>query len=240
MNPIVPNHITRGVYLSIKTTDLTPVAPRALIVQVAVSAVRVFKETCMLTSVRARFLAAFVVLLMFAVAASAQVRVTGQVVGTVKDASGAVVANADVVLIDLATGTSLDAKSGPEGGFVFPSLQPGRYTLTATATGFQPVTIQEILVQTGRPTDVVVQFQVAGVTEQVSVEGATPVVETTSTTIASTVRNEQIAKLPLSGRNILQFALLVPGTATSAGTRDSEYNGLPGGAIAITLDGTNH
>src|SRR5262249_5058111 len=99
--------------------------------------------------------------------------------------------------------------------------------------------IQEILVQTGRPTDVVVQFQVAGVTEQVSVEGATPVVETTSTTIASTVRNEQIAKLPLSGRNILQFALLVPGTATSAGTRDSEYNGLPGGAIAITLDGIN-
>jgi len=54
------------------------------------------------------------------------------------------------------------------------------------------------------------------------------------------VRNEQIAKLPLAGRNILSFALLVPGTATSTGARDSEYNGLPGGAIAITLDGINN
>ena len=153
----------------------------------------------MLTSARARFFAAFLVLVMFmfAVAASAQVRVTGQVNGTVKDASGAVVANAELVLIDLGTGTSYNAKSGAEGGFVFPNLQPGQYTLTATASGFQPVTLQEILVQTGRPTDVVVQFQVAGVAEQVNVQGATPVVETTSTTIANTVRQEQIAKLRL-------------------------------------------
>ena len=52
--------------------------------------------------------------------------------------------------------------------------------------------------------------------------------------------NAEIAKLPLSGRNVLGFALLVPGAATSAGSRDSEYNGLPGGAINITLDGCCH
>ncbi len=65
-------------------------------------------------------------------------------------------------------------------------------------------------------------------------------VETTSTTVANTVSNEQISKLPLAGRNILSFALLVPGAATSSGARDSEYNGLPGGAINITLDGVNN
>jgi hypothetical protein len=193
----------------------------------------------MLTSARARIVVAFLVLVLVPIVAFAQARTTGQVVGTVKDASGAIIPNAEVVLIDIGTGTSHDAKSGPEGGFVFPNLQPGRYTLTATASGFQPVTLQEIIVQTARSTDVVVQFQVAGVSEQVSVQASTPVVETTSTTIANTVRNEQIAKLPLSGRNVLNFALLVPGTATSAGARDSEYNGLPGGAIAITLDGIN-
>ena len=101
-------------------------------------------------------------------------------IGTVKDASGAVVANADIVLIDLATGTSKEIKSGPEGGFVIPNLQPGRYTLTATAAGFQPQTIQEVVVETSRVTDVVVQFQVAGVTEQVNVEGRSSVVETSS------------------------------------------------------------
>ncbi len=84
------------------------------------------------------------------------------------------------------------------------------------------------------------QFQVAGVTEQLNVEARSPIVETSSTTVANTVTNAEIAKLPLAGRNILNFALLVPGTATSSGARDSEYNGLPGGAINITLDGVNN
>lgn len=197
----------------------------------------------MLTSVRARVFAAFLVLpllALFALPASAQVRVTGQVIGTVKDASGAVVANADIVLIDLATGTSKEIKSGPEGGFVIPNLQPGRYTLTATAAGFQPQTIQEVVVETSRVTDVVVQFQVAGVTEQVNVEGRSSVVETSSSTISTTVRTEQIAKLPINGRNVLDFALLTPGAATSSTGRFSTFNGLPGGAINITLDGVNN
>ena len=174
------------------------------------------------------------------VVGAAQDRTTGQIVGTVKDASGAVVPNADLILIDTGTGATTEAKSGTDGGFVFPNLQPGTYTLTATAQGFQPVTVQEVIVQTSRSTDLIIQFQVAGVTEQVQVEGRAPVVETTSTTIANTVSNEEIAKLPMAGRNILSFALLVPGAAQSAGSRDSEYNGLPGGAINITLDGVNN
>src|SRR4029079_1855515 len=104
---------------------------------------------------------------------------------------------------------------------------------------FEPVTLPQVIVQTARSTDIVVQFQVKGITEQVQVDARAPLIETTSTTVASTVRNEEIAKLPLGGRNILNFALLVPGAATSAGARDSEYNGLPGGAINITLDGIN-
>lgn len=173
-------------------------------------------------------------------AAATQTRTTGTVVGTVKDASGAVIPNAVLVLIDTGTGNSSEAKSGPEGGFVFPNLQPGSYTLTATATGFQPITLPQVLVFTSRSTDVTVQFQVAGLSEQISVEGRAAAIETTSTTVANTVRNEEIAKLPLAGRNILGFALLVPGAAQSAGARDSEYNGLPGGAINITLDGVNN
>ena len=147
--------------------------------------------------------------------ASAQLRSGGQIVGTVKDATGAVLPNAAIVLIDTATGATFEAKSGPDGNFIFPNLQSGTYTLTATATGFQPTTLQQILVQTARSTDVVVQFQVAGVTEQLNVEGRSPIVETSSTTVANTVSNAEIAKLPLAGRNILNFALLVPGTATS-------------------------
>jgi hypothetical protein len=169
-----------------------------------------------------------------------QTRTTGQIVGTVKDGTGAVIPNAEVVLIDAGTGNTVETKSGSEGGFVFPNLQPGTYTITATAQGFQPVTLQKVEVLTSRSTDVTVQFQVAGVTEQVQVEGRATVVETTSTTVANTVSNAEIAKLPLSGRNILDFALLVPGAQSSSGARNSHYNGLPGGAINITLDGINN
>ncbi len=73
--------------------------------------------------------------------------------GTVKDATGAVLPNVVVVLIDTATGATFETKSGPEGTFIMPNLQPGTYTLTATATGFQPLTLQQVLVQTpARPT----------------------------------------------------------------------------------------
>jgi hypothetical protein len=112
--------------------------------------------------------------------------------------------------------------------------------LTATAGGFKPVTLQAIVVQTARSTNVEVNFQLAGVSESVTVAGRTSVVETTSSTVSTTVTNAQIAKLPLSGRNILDFALLVPGATQSTGGRDSHFNGLPGGAINITLDGINN
>ncbi|HSC30024.1 MAG TPA: TonB-dependent receptor [Vicinamibacterales bacterium] len=170
----------------------------------------------------------------------AQTRTTGQIVGTVRDATGAVVPNSELVLIDTGTGATRETNSAPDGGFVFPNLQPGTYSLTASAAGFSPVTLEQVIVQTSRSTDVVIQFQVAGVSEEVRVVGRTEVVETSSNTVSNTVMNEQIAKLPLQGRNILEFALLVPGSATSAGSRFSEYNGLPGGAINITLDGINN
>jgi hypothetical protein len=148
-------------------------------------------------------LLAMLAVMLVPVAGFGQTRTTGQIVGTVRDATGAVIPNAEIVLIDAGTGNTAESKSGPDGGFVFPNLQPGTYTITATAQGFQPVTLQKVEVLTSRSTDVTVQFQVAGVTEQIQVEGRAAVVETTSTTIANTVRNEEIAKLPMSGRNIL-------------------------------------
>ena len=66
--------------------------------------------------------------------ASAQVRTTGQIVGTVKDATGAVIQQAQLVLIDSTTGITFEATSAADGGFVFPNLQPGTYTLSVGRT----------------------------------------------------------------------------------------------------------
>src|SRR5262245_49142907 len=146
----------------------------------------------------------------------AQVRTTGTVVVTVRDASGAVVPNADLVLQDAGTGLVINGRSDKDGGSTFPNLQPGKYRLTAVSQGFQPASVEGIVVETGRSTNVNVGFEVAGVQEKVQVEGRAPVLETTSSTVSTTVRNAEIASLPLNGRNILNFALLTPGTATSS------------------------
>ena len=110
----------------------------------------------------------------------AQVRTTGQIVGTVKDPSGAVVPNVTVEVTDVATGNRQAGQSGNEGGFVFPTLQPGRYRILATAAGFEPAVIDDVVVETARTSNVDVQFAVAAVREQVRVEGRAPTVETTS------------------------------------------------------------
>jgi len=172
--------------------------------------------------------------------ADAQVRTTGQIVGTVRDPSGAVVPNADLVVQDVGTGLVANGRSDKDGGFTFPNLQPGHYRLTAAAQGFQPATLEDVVVETSRAANVTITFEVAGVQEKVQVQGRAPVIETTSSTVSTTVANAEIAKLPLAGRNILNFALLTPGAATSSDGRFSTFNGLPGGAINITLDGINN
>jgi len=193
-------------------------------------------------TINRRALTALVLIALMCAAAPArgQVRTTGQIVGTVKDPSGAVVPNAAVEVTDTATGNVQSAKSGGEGGFVFPALQPGRYRILATAIGFEPAVVDGIVVETGRSSNVDVPFAVAALQEQVRVVGQSPVVETTSSTVSTTVGNREIANLPLSGRDVLGFALLTPGTASSSTQRFSAFNGLPGGAINITLDGINN
>ena len=81
------------------------------------------------------------------------------------------------------------------------------------------------------------------------VQGRAKVIETSSTTISTTIGSEQIEKLPVGDRSVLVFALLIPGAqqsasrtpgTTSPAARNSHINGLPGGAINITLDGVNN
>jgi hypothetical protein len=184
-----------------------------------------------------------------AVHAEAQVRTTGSIVGTVRDQSGAIVQDAEIQITDQATGITAQTRSARDGGFVFVAVQPGRYTLTAVAKGFQPVVIETVTVETARATNLALQVEVAGITEAVEVAGRATVIETSSTTISTTVTNASIEKLPVGNRSVLAFALLIPGAqqnaartpgTTSPSARDSHINGLPGGAINITLDGVNN
>lgn len=170
-----------------------------------------------------------------------QGRTTGAIAGTVLDPAGAVVPGARVQLKDQLTGVVRETVSSEAGTFLFPNLPFGTYEVTVTAPGFQTAVYSHVVVESARTTDVVVHLKVGEVVETVQVEGVTPALEMTSTTVSHTVRNEAIQKLPLSGRNILNFALLVPGAQTvGGGGRFSAYNGMPGATINIMVDGINN
>ena len=145
----------------------------------------------------------------------AQVRTTGQIAGTVRDPSGAVVPDAEIQIRDQA-GITASHKSARDGGFVFVAVQPGRYTLTAIAKGFQPLVVETVTVETARASNIALQVEVAGVQEAVEVAGRATVIETSSTTISTTVTNQQIEKLPVGNRSVLAFALLIPGAQQNA------------------------
>src|SRR5215470_2629964 len=85
--------------------------------------------------------------------AYAQVATTGQLVGGVRDASGAVVAGVDLRLENTGTQTVLTTTAADDGGFVFPSVQPGVYKLTASMKGFETAVFTGIEVNAARTTN---------------------------------------------------------------------------------------
>jgi hypothetical protein len=172
--------------------------------------------------------------------AAAQVSVTGTITGTVADATDAVIPGAAVQLKDEGTGIVKEAVTNEGGAFEFRNLNFGNYTVTVTLQGFQTAVYNKVVVESGRTTDLRVKLAAGGVEQTITVEGSTPVLEMTSTVIASTLNNKAITELPLPGRNAFTFARLVPGAVAPQGTGSTHFNGLPGGTINPTIDGVNN
>jgi hypothetical protein len=166
-----------------------------------------------------------------------QVRVTGEIVGTVVDPSGAVVPGATVTALDIATTITTTVTCSGDGGFVVPNLQPGTYRVTVTAKGFATAVYEGIIVAVDRTTNLTATLRVGPTTQTVEVSGVATVVETTATTVATTILSKEVTDLPVSGRDIMPFALLTPGATYSGDPRYSTFNGLPSAAMNITLDG---
>jgi hypothetical protein len=168
-----------------------------------------------------------------------QVSTTGEIRGTVTDPSGAAVPGATLNLLNEAAGTERNVTSSGDGGFVFVRVEPGTYRLTASAKGFQNASTTGLVVVTARAIDVPMKMTLGNVTETIEVQGTGVTLETSSTTIATTVSNELIQALPLNGRNILGFTLVMAGAQRGSSDRNSDFNGLPNASQNITLDGIN-
>jgi hypothetical protein len=170
---------------------------------------------------------------------------TGALSVTVLDQTGAMIPGAQLQLTDTSTNVTVRGESQANGEYTFPSLNFGTYTLTVSKAGFQNQTFASVQVQTSRLTDIKATLQVGTSATSVTVAAAeSPLVETDSSVLTDTVDMKQVVNLPVGGRNVFSFALLVPGwTATGpgsgVGSTTGTFNNLPGGAIqSANFDGT--
>lgn len=164
---------------------------------------------------------------------------TGSLSGTVTDPKGGLVAGANVVVRSNATGQEFTAETSGEGTFSIPSLASGMYTATITASGFKQAKVTEIKVDVGKPSSVTVALEVGSATETVTIIGGGELLQTQTATIGTTLTGRQITDIPTASRDALDLVLALPGTATPGRPRTSSVNGLPKGALNITLDGIN-
>jgi hypothetical protein len=167
-------------------------------------------------------------------------QVTTSLSGTVTDSTGAVLPGADVVAKSDDTGAAFSAVSGANGTFTIPAMPIGRYTVTISLMGFKTVALSDIRLSAAGPGTVTVKLEVGAVAETITVRSGTEVVQTQATAISTTLTTEQITKLPLVSRDTLWGAVpFLAGVDTTTGPRASTINGLPSGAINISIDGVN-
>ena len=164
-------------------------------------------------------LAAFV---MIAGAAYGQVT-TADIVGTVTDATGAVVSNATVTIVNLGTNETRTATSNASGDYQVTLLPVGHYSIKVAATGFKTSSTPDLSVESGDRARNDVSLQTGGSAETVTVEATTPLLQADNATVSTTVTAKAVQDLPLNGRNFVQLVQLVPGANEGPG------NGLTSG-----------
>src|SRR5215813_8250536 len=138
---------------------------------------------------------------------------TGTIAGTVTDPSGAAVVNAKVTVNAIATGLTRTSQTAADGGYVFPLLPVGNYTVVVEASGFKRFEQRPVEVKADASANVPVSLQIGAATESVTVEANAQMVETRSGAISHVVSQQKLVELPLNGRNAASLVLIAPGTA---------------------------
>jgi hypothetical protein len=153
----------------------------------------------------------------------------GSVSGTVRDATGAVIPGATVVVANDGKGIKRTMNSTESGVFAAPSLAPSSgYSITVTKQGFALYEVKDFEILVGQNVDFKVALQVGSATTKVDVTSEAPMVEDTKSGVTSTVNTDQIVDLPINGRRVDSFVLLTP-----AVTNDGEFGLLSFRGIAM-------
>ena len=155
----------------------------------------------------------------------------GSFSGTVTDKTGSVIAGATVKITSQATGISRDGKTDASGYYVVPLLPVSTYTIRVESQGFQTTEQKDIRLQVNESRELDFTLQPASVSQTVEVSATEVAVQTTNPTLGQVITEQQVADLPLNGRDFVQLATLTPGT-TQETNPNSFFNGGPSSEVS--------
>ena len=162
--------------------------------------------------------------------------------GTVTDAAGAVIPDAQVTVTNQDTKQEITTRTNGEGGYSVPGLTSGTYQVTVSKTGFSSLTQKDIFLGPTVVRTVNTELKVGQVNEQVTVEAQAEQVQVSTGEVSNAVAQQQVETLPLNGRNYQSLSALMPGVLNTAqGTAQGQGGFGTGNTMSINgmgLSGT--
>ena len=167
----------------------------------------------------------------------------GTITGTVSDPAGALIPNAQVLIVNQGTGVRLELNTTQTGAFSAPYLSAGLYDVSVEMQGFRKSLQKGVRVQVAQTASVDIVLQLGTASESISVTSEAALLTTDSAAVATTINREQLNQLPLNFaigqgaiRNPLSFTQLSPGASIN-GWNNIKVNGAPAGTFKIIFEG---
>jgi hypothetical protein len=191
-------------------------------------------------------LLAVAIILFFVASVGLGQNTSSSIAGTVQDPTGAVLPNAAISVHNEATGQAFSATSDARGAFTIPNVQPGTYTVTATAGGFQAQTQSHVIVDPNIGRQVNFALTPGNSTTTVTVQANANALQTESAAVGQLVNSTQVKSIQLNGRNPIYLSQLEPGVTRNAPLTSFNFtpdfsgpqiSGARNDEIAVTLDG---
>jgi hypothetical protein len=167
---------------------------------------------------------------------------TGRIVGTVTDATGGVIAGADVTVVNVATNWTTTTSTNEAGNYAVSELPRGEYQIEISSAGFKQFVRRGIQLSVGQQARVDVAMELGSVSEAVEVVADASLLETVDSVLGKVVDNRRIIELPLNTRNVFSLLYLTPGVTGSVSTTYGTgygINGARNSMLDILVDGVS-
>jgi hypothetical protein len=162
---------------------------------------------------------------------------SGTIVGTITDASGAVISSAKATAVEVSTNISRTVIANGQGYYVISSLRPNQYKIIVQADGFAEQIQSDIVLQADQTLTVNTKLQLGASTSTINIDAAPTQVDTTTSTLGQVIDQARMVELPLNGRNAASLTTLVAGAVSAPGGGAVQSSTFPT-AVTVSTNGS--